>query len=463
MSKFNLKNYKKNNGDQHITMQLKEQHKDPANTITEKQLDDRRVEEKDVILEKLLDGKRLGSAETLTEQRLNNEKGMFAPFRNSETYTGDINKLEEKRLAGDKMEDEKYESASETPKAQRWWDNLKASSNKKVVEAARRKRPAQPEEGSLDAYVTDTPSRFKEMEELGIGGEGSQAEEGLAPDLQESNEIVGAPVEQTEDIDAEDPIETSKAIEVVKNSEIEGTDFTDGQPVIAMKFAFDPLAFEGQEEIKNLALEKAIEVRPNLQGQISSENFKVLPVSQDGRGFLVLRLQGEQYFAPAEAESSLFTDIDVQVADEGGTPSTIGRLVLSPEAVELAKTEREEFAREATDYILDNNPEVAEALKGSPDVSLEDSLNYALLDQGEVTFVVGTMAPDAGGEEEMFPVEDGNETDETEDVADVAEGAQESIIPEENTGTLNNPLANTAFPIVVLSQSSSDIKKKLTR
>lgn len=136
--------FEKTDGDEHITYRLRKEHVDEQDTLTEDQLKDSRVEEKNVIMEALLESKRTGSADKITEKNLNDSKAKFgSAHRNEDAYTGDINKLEEKRLAGHKMEDEKYELAGETPKNLKWWEIELGKDQLKLAEKRKGKVIAQ--------------------------------------------------------------------------------------------------------------------------------------------------------------------------------------------------------------------------------------------------------------------------------------------------------------------------------
>ena len=127
MSKFNLKTYKKISGDQHIDSRLKEDHEKAPEVINEKQLEDYRGKEPQVTTEKQLEESRKATKTTeateITEKQLDTKKGKFdIKLRNASAYEGDLPKLEEQRLKGDPIENEKYKPASETPKGMRWWE-----------------------------------------------------------------------------------------------------------------------------------------------------------------------------------------------------------------------------------------------------------------------------------------------------------------------------------------------------
>jgi len=148
MSKFNLykqqksekSDFEPNHPTAFTEKQLNEKNKGEKekNIITEKQLDENRFPVEETTLEGLLEKTRTGSAYSTTEALLDNTKANFdIKFRDESAYSGDINKLEEKRLANNPVEDEKYESLSEVPKKLRWWegkspDGLKVANKKKA-------------------------------------------------------------------------------------------------------------------------------------------------------------------------------------------------------------------------------------------------------------------------------------------------------------------------------------------
>ena len=142
MPKFNLYDYQKISGDEHIEKRLRKIHVTEQNEINEKQLEKGRVKESSQLIEKLLEKTRPGEASVITEKRLNDVKAGFGiKNRNSAAYKGDMNKLEEKRLLNDPVEDEKYSDTSTTPKAFRWWDTktndgFKLAKNKKQTKTA---------------------------------------------------------------------------------------------------------------------------------------------------------------------------------------------------------------------------------------------------------------------------------------------------------------------------------------
>jgi len=138
MSEYKFVVYEKLDEDAHTDRMLSESHGDIPEEITDKQLDPHHVGDKDSVMEKLLENNRTGSAEVVIEKNLDEAKDEFgSKHRNAQAYEGDMNKLEEKRLADYNIEGEEYETASETPKRQRWWeikseDGLKIAFEKKA-------------------------------------------------------------------------------------------------------------------------------------------------------------------------------------------------------------------------------------------------------------------------------------------------------------------------------------------
>lgn len=155
----------KNDGDMHIDQKLEKLSPgDAPEKITEKQLDSGyRGEEKEITTEKRLDAVRQGAAEMLTEGLLNASKSTLHKHRDEKTAKGDINKLEEKRLADKKrQETEKVEPASETGKNNRFWetntskdDGLKLASWKWDFNKTSQVAPQEDSADSVSTQPTD--------------------------------------------------------------------------------------------------------------------------------------------------------------------------------------------------------------------------------------------------------------------------------------------------------------------
>ena len=345
MAKFNFYKYQSKNvknvkdqSDEHTEFRLRKDHVEAPEAITEKQLDRDRIKEKEVIIEKLLDGKRTGSAEVIIEKNLSDGNEIFgSKFRNSEAYDGDINKLEEKRLSGKNTEDEKYEASSETLKKMRWWDALKKSSSDKVIKTA----VIDPDnaESELEFDPSD-PKRFERLR--GLLGTEPEPEEGLVPDTS----TIQSPSSLSEKME-EDNTEEQKMF-VTKNSE-----GATPIPHLYMQFSYDPNDFNGDiQAIKDAAMEKALSIRPQLAGKITTKDFADPKFDEDT---ISLRLIGDEYFKSepepevAEATSELFLGSESDEIDVGGTPMITGKLTVDPLMAETM--EDDVLIQAAIDYI----------------------------------------------------------------------------------------------------------------
>ena len=148
---FNLGGYlkhlfsaKKEDSGQQIETKLVEKNKkeEEPQEITEAQLKKDRKDTEENTIEKKLEKVRAGSQEMLTEGQLNKSKSTIMKHRSAEkTAKGDINKLEEKRLAGETMESEKQELASEMDKPKRFYevkspDGLKLAKSINIVKVS---------------------------------------------------------------------------------------------------------------------------------------------------------------------------------------------------------------------------------------------------------------------------------------------------------------------------------------
>ena len=125
MTTFNLKKYLEKNAKKSEDATLTEHQlrntgkttpKEPEQ-ISEAQLAKQRSgKDPDTVIEKQLEKVRKESgSETLIEKQLDSSKSKIVSHR-SDTYSGNVNKLEEQRLAGKPVEKEKYEDAATTDK-----------------------------------------------------------------------------------------------------------------------------------------------------------------------------------------------------------------------------------------------------------------------------------------------------------------------------------------------------------
>lgn len=413
MSTFNLKKnaaFKQPeiNLDEHITMRLKEQHVDAPNQITERQLDENRFEVKEVILEKQLEKVRTGSADVVTERNLNESKGKFGDLRNSKASEGDINKIEEKRLAGERTEKEKYEAASATPKALKWWEHLKKAGSSKVIKTAKPygefRNVSSPEE-----HV----STFGDLGEL----EGEELETGLAPDVDKGNEFIGTPG-QADEVSIEEEQEILPAsMKLLKFKEVPEFDS------LYFVLGFEPEAFhdKNDKQLKEHAMEQVINLRPELKGKISIDDFAE-PEIMNGKGSIALRLIGKQYFdnSVGADDSELFTDEKVETIDDGGTPVTVGLISLSEGGIALARDEdtREELAIALEKYLIGKHPEMAAKI-GSEGIG--NYLDFSGAEEGTIKFAIGG---DGASVEEIE--DESDKTEEEKEIEDIT-GEREEV------------------------------------
>lgn len=119
-----------------IETKLVDENKDvkEQDEITEKQLKKDRKDTEETTIEKKLDSVRTGaSSDVLVEKSLNDSKSKIVKHRNEEVAMGNINKLEEKRVASkDKFESEKQEPSSKTEK-ERLFYNVKSPDGLKLA------------------------------------------------------------------------------------------------------------------------------------------------------------------------------------------------------------------------------------------------------------------------------------------------------------------------------------------
>ena len=137
--------------------------KEPT-SITQKQLDDYRGKEEENTTEARLEKVRTGNDGRVTEGLLNESKSKLVKHRNSETHTGDINKLEEQRVANKKrQETEEQKAIAETDKDLRFWekpagkDGLKLAHNFPII--------FKTADDELDILQGDDPYAYEDWED----------------------------------------------------------------------------------------------------------------------------------------------------------------------------------------------------------------------------------------------------------------------------------------------------------
>jgi len=136
LKKYQSTGYKENHPNTTTEKQLVQKNKKEKepNVVMQKQLEKNHVPEKNQTLESQLEKVRVGSSDRLVESLLDGNSGNFEiKHRNPEAHTGDVGKLEEKRLSSNPVEDEKYESLSETKKELRWWEKSNGKNGLKIA------------------------------------------------------------------------------------------------------------------------------------------------------------------------------------------------------------------------------------------------------------------------------------------------------------------------------------------
>ena len=419
MSKFNLKDYQKTNGDEHINMRLEKQRSEAPDVINEKQLEDYRATESDVTIEKQLEEARTGEETETTEKRLDTHKPKFAnKYRNPEAYQGDMNKLEEQRLQGDTNEKEKYEAASETPKQFRWWEGVKspdglklASDTKKVVIA---RDEYDEREENIEEMSFDKP-RFQEA---------TEPEEEVMTE-KEPKVMTDFPVEKVDSIYGADrgnfEIETDKKLD---SPHLKGH---------YMILSFDPESFKGNEEsIKRSALEKIISVHPELDGYISMDDLGDIK-DLGGRGTIKLRSTEpiinnvSKGTKPSTIESEenegdpiIEDNYKEKVID--GTPMATGKVSIN---TEINPDNKDQVINDVISFLRLKHPRIQIE---------KDSLDLVDLERGEVRYMVGIndiSKPSELSLEEEFKKMEEPMADDPEVEAELAE-IQENLAKDPN-------------------------------
>lgn len=363
MSKFNLVKYQKNSVHDHIDQRLKKEHSDAPDSITEKQLNKDRVPAKDFTTEMQLEKVRKGSSETIIEKRLNDSKGGLHKHRNPTAHKGDINKVEEQRLAGKPVEKEKYEAASSTSKKKRWWENIKKASSKQTVKLAK--------DDSIDELDFEKPHFDEAVKQW-------NEEEGITPGS--DAQIMSNIDVPEEELDAEESLSMGE-ITVRKNQQTEAP-----MASVYMSLGYDVMAYNGDvESIKQDVLDKVLEIRPYLADKISVNDIGS-PREKNGEGIVDVRLWGEEYLKDDNPdEQSMFTEVSFDETDVGGTPMYMGviKINVDPEMVE---------EKDILGFIEVEHPGI--------DVKL-DNIDFSKLIEGEVSYVVANnntpLEPDGSG------------------------------------------------------------------
>ena len=423
MGKFNLKTYQKISGDEHIEMRLKEQHVEAPNQINEAQLEDYRGTEANVTIEKLLEKSRTSDNPILTEGGLDKNKAKFAiKHRNSDANSGDINKLEEKRLTNEPTESVKYELAASTPKKSRWWEGGKSPDGLKLTKSNKSIKTAAEDEAEVGDVLEslELPEDNKGIEEkikrIEDGGDFEIQDVDKDEELEDDFEVVDGGGES-----ATTPIEPK--MKVIKEKTFSGA-----VPGIYMVVGYNKDDFpaateeERKEKIEDFALSHIVKVRPELSGLIdTSDLYDMKEVGSIGS--IALRAIGDKYAGlfPSEEEVQqeekpiLFEKpADRQEAEEGtledleqyyniiesfekisfdkkdidGTPMAFGKIKTT---TPVTDENRKNVIKAATDYILSEYTEIG-------DIN-ENSLDLSKVNEGEISFI--TSVEEIKEEEEV--------------------------------------------------------------
>ena len=426
MSKFNLKKYVKVNGDEHIDQKLGDSHEEAPEVIMEKQLEKGRTKKPEVILEGLLAEIRKGGAEQSPEYRLNNEKSKIVEYRNPSAYEGDMNKLEEQRLKGDPVEDEKYEMASETPKDMRWWEE-KSPDGLKLTHK-NRKNWLQKSADVVDEYESKdkkedwdmSPALKKLLEqeepESGIGT--YQAPEPKPKVEIEDESEIDVKTDQAPDWwgeEGEDLVEdnddgftgTDELIskKTPKMTVVKEKYLDDQLPGIYMLLTYNKDAFgDNVDAAKEFAMKKVIEGEPQLAGKIDISDFYQTEEGSLGEGQIAFRVLGDEYLpiimshveGPEEdSGEGLFTEDDYFEDAGSGTPTAWGSV---KSTVPITEDNQDEILEDAIAFINKTHPDI---------IVDRGSLDLSAIDQWFVAYMAPIIeSGDTGLDEVSVPYEE---------------------------------------------------------
>lgn len=334
MSKFDFTVYEKTDGDAHITRRLKDQHKEEQNQVSEGQLESGRYNVDESLTEKLLDGSRTTPANKVTEKNLSDSKGDFEiSFRNDETYTGDINKLEEKRVASDPVEKEKYELANQLPEEKRWWEE-KSPDGLKIAGTSKKKKPLIRKAAPVAQFDLDEED-FAGLSEVEVPDENISA-------AADSMTLVS---------DRYLPDGKGQTREIV------------------FSYAVEELG-DDEEYALDAAMEKINKSMPEVSQSIEQEDLEG-PEFIDGRGRITLTIDQND---SSNGDDISFEEEDYNTDDSSGTTIVSGSLSFAP----TTSMEQEQIVDKAVDFINGKHPEA--------NISKE-SIDTGSIDEGIIRFV----------------------------------------------------------------------------
>jgi hypothetical protein len=277
-SGFNLKSFlekiakkeKKQDINSTTEGQLGNDNKGPEE-VTEKQLDADRKDGDVLTTEARLEKVRTGSATVLTEGQMEDSKSKLMKHRNPDTSKGDINKVEEQRLAAKKTnEKEEYKPASSTDKKLmlpeiKGKDGLKTASSSKTIKTAQFNEPFNigfMERENLGEEDSDRFSRVSpDMESLLYPRRRIKKnldEEALAEgasrgiEIPDDSEIAGVAEEDDTGVDAEgNPSDEDNEEVPAKFSEDNIQDVDVGSSKMKqITLTFDPSDFKSEKDVK---------------------------------------------------------------------------------------------------------------------------------------------------------------------------------------------------------------------
>ena len=303
---------------------------DAPDALTEKQIDKDRTDGDAVPTEKRLEKVRTGAAEVLVEKMLDDSDSKLVKHRNAEAHTGDMNKVEEQRLANkDRQDTEEAKAASTTEKALSFKevkgpDGLRtASTINGVVRTAqssrgrsnrRTDRPSSIDdsrfdigtgeffrgEGMEDPYEDDPyqslspsdPETMRHDDEDDLDFEiGEKGEEGIgmvdAPDVDlDARDLIedvskGAPPAPAAELDAIEREETAGFTEVSSQDIDQG-----GTTVRQITLEFEPLTFANRQDAQNKAVEWVAERNPGVDMDSLIDN--IVMDFQNGRAVFTI-------------------------------------------------------------------------------------------------------------------------------------------------------------------------------
>ena len=470
MPKFNLKNYKPSDGDAHLNKQLADEPRAKIpEEITEKQLDSHRAAQPEQITEKQLDAVRKDNEALLPEARLDNEKPHFdVKYRNSDAHNGDINKLEEQRVGKkNRNETETYEASSKPAKDRRWWENKDGNENLKIAKKTASLKDilkkmaedvahGEEEEPSGNDQDTELHEKYDRGVRKTLDKMWPEMETGVDESTGETSEIMGTADESGSPVVKSAPeisslkmpdrevwlVDSKEGVAGDKSSQFPGA-LGDLPYTSKTTIGFDPMEWPSLPEARKAALEKILEVRPDLDGKISMEDIPKHPRYVGDRGFLTLSLIGDEYRPEAASTESQFTEDDFGQTDAGGTPVFTGKVTFKADD-DIA--DRETLASDVAEYLNELHPEL-NITSDALDIDLQaGTVTYAIAAGGDNQWQ-RISSPDDGAEGVPEGAVDEFTIDETEPaLGEPAEEGEPTVEPEMELPAVNEESLNDEPP-----------------